>query len=54
MKKPMHPAMVQRAQMVKEAHAHLKQALPGHSKLSPRERMVAAQHHVNLRMGKAK
>ena len=50
----MHPALHQRASMVKEAHAHLKQAIPNFHKLPARQRMMAAQHHVNLRMGKAK
>jgi hypothetical protein len=50
--KPMHPVMRQRAQMVKEAHAHLGQAIPGFHQLPGRQKMMAAQHHVNLRKGK--
>ena len=50
----MHPKMQQRAQMVKEAHAHLGQAIPGFHKLPARQRMMAAQHHVNIRNGKVR
>lgn len=53
-KHDMHPTMHQRAQMVKEAHAHLGQEIAGFHQLPARQRMMAAQHHVNLRMGKAK
>lgn len=52
--KPMHPKMHQRAQMVKEAHQHLGQAIKGFHKLPAKQRMMAAQHHVNLRLGKVK
>src|SRR5689334_8551325 len=50
----MHPKMRERAQMVKEAHAHLGSAIPNFHKLPARQRMMAAQHHVNLRQGKAR
>lgn len=49
----LHPIMVHRAHMVKEAHAHLGSAIPGFHKLPGRQKMMAAQHHVNLRLGKA-
>lgn len=52
--KPMHPKMHQRAQMVKEAHAHLGSVIPGYHKLPGRQKMMAAQHHVNLRLGKGR
>lgn len=54
MKKPMHPKMVQRAQMVKEAHAHLSATVPEYKMASPRQRMMMTQHHANLRLGKIK
>jgi hypothetical protein len=50
----MHPVMKQRASMVKEAHAHLGQAIPGFHKLPAQQRMKAAQFHVNLRLGKVR
>ncbi len=50
----MHPKMQQRAQMVKEAHSHLSQAIPGFNGLPKQQRMMAVQHHVNLRQGKAR
>lgn len=50
----MHPKMQQRAQMVKEAHAHLGKAIPGFHQLAGSQKMMAAQHHVNLRLGKVK
>lgn len=50
----MHPKMQQRAQMVKEAHAHLGKAIPGFHQLPGPRKMMAAQHHVNLRLGKVK
>ncbi len=50
----MHPKMQQRAQMVKEAHAHLGKAIPGFHQLPGSQKMMAAQHHVNLRLGKVK
>jgi len=52
--RPMHPKMQQRAQMVKEAHAHLRQAIPNFNQLPGKQRMMAAQHHVNLRLGKVR
>ncbi len=51
---PTHPAMVQRARMVGEAHRHLGQAIPGFHGLPKAQKMRAVQHHVNLRLGKAK
>lgn len=53
-KKGLHPALKERASMVKEAHAHLSTALPGFRQLSVRQQMVATQHHVNLRKGTVK
>src|SRR5712691_1430985 len=53
-KRALHPALAQRARMVKEAHAHLKSAIPNYHRLPARQRMMAAQHHVNLRLGKVK
>ncbi len=50
----MHPKMQQRAQMVKEAHAHLGTAIQGFHTLPAKQRMMATQHHVNLRLGKVK
>lgn len=52
--KPMHPKMVQRSQMVAEAHQHLGQAIPGFHQLPGRQKMMAAQHYVNLRLGKVR
>lgn len=50
----MHPVMHQRARMVSEAHRHLATAIPGFNQLPGRQRMMAAQHHVNLRLGKVR
>ena len=44
------PALKQRAQMVKEAHAHLTKAIPNFSKLPATQRMAATQHHVRTRL----
>ncbi len=49
--RPLHPALAERSRMVKEAHAHLKQAIPGFHKLPPRQQLMATQHHVKLRKG---
>lgn len=53
-RRTMHPAMRQRSQMVKEAHAHLAQAIPGFHGLPKSQRMIAVQHHVNLRLGRVR
>lgn len=50
----LHPTMQRRGQMVKEAHAHLGSAIPGFSTLPSRQKMMAVQHHVNLRLGTVK
>lgn len=50
--KPLHPVLQQRALMVKQAHQHLSTAIPGFTRLPARQRMLAVQHHVNLRLGK--
>jgi hypothetical protein len=52
--KPMHPKMVQRAQLTKEAHAHLGSAIPGFHGLPKAQKMGLAQLHVNLRLGKVR
>lgn len=55
MPRPMHPKMVQRAQLVKEAHAHLSAAVPEYKMASPRQRMMLVQQHVESRFrGKPK
>lgn len=54
MPRPMHPKMVQRAQLVKEAHAHLSAAAPEYKMASPRQRMMMVQQHVSSRLGKPK
>lgn len=50
--KPMHPAMVQRAQLVKTSHAHLKATVPGFMDLPKKQRMSVVQAHVRARMPK--
>jgi hypothetical protein len=49
--KPLHPKMQERAQLVKEAHAHLAQAIPHFNQLPARQRMLATQEHVRTRKG---
>lgn len=51
-KAQMHPAMQQRAQMVKTSHAHLAATVPGFSSMPKKNRMMAVQAHVRSRMGK--
>lgn len=46
----LHPALQQRAQMVKEAHAHLSRAIPGFQQMPAATRMAATQHHVRTRL----
>lgn len=53
-KRPMHPKMLQRAQLVKEAHIHLASDVPEYKQAGPRQRMMMIQHHVNVRLGKVK
>lgn len=53
-KPTLHPVMAQRAGMVREASQHLGQAIPGFHALPKAQKMGAIQHHVNLRLGKAK
>ncbi len=50
----LHPKMQERAGMVREAHEHLRQAIPGFARLPKEQKMSAVQHHVNLRLGKVK
>ncbi len=47
----LHPKMAAHGQMVKEAHAHLRTAIPGFTKLPLRSQAVATQEHVRLRKG---
>ena len=49
--KPMHPTMRRRAQLVKEAHAHLSATVPSFSKMAGPDRMRAVQTHVRLTLG---
>lgn len=53
-KRQLPPVLQQRAQMVKEAHAHLSRAVPEYNAAPAAQRMMMTQHHVNLRMGKVK
>lgn len=48
----MHPKMKERAGMVAEAHKHLGAAIPGFHGLPGRQKMQAAQMHVDMRLGK--
>lgn len=50
----MHPVMIQRAQLIKEAHAHLAASVPEYKNAPPRQKMMMAQHHANIRLGKVK
>ncbi len=52
--KPMHPVMRQRAAMTKEAHVHLAAAVPEYHQATPRQKILMGNHHVALRLGKAK
>lgn len=49
-KKPLHPKMRERAQLVKAAHAHLGKTVPGFHQLPGREKMTAVQRHVTTRL----
>lgn len=53
-KRPLHPALAQRAAHVKAAHAHLAANMPQFQKLSPSQRMSAVQHHVRSTMSSRK
>lgn len=46
----LHPALKARAQMVKDAHAHLSKAIPGFNALPAHQRMQATQEHVRTRI----
>lgn len=46
----MHPTMQQRAQLVKEAHAHLGRTVAGFHQLLGRDKMQAVQAHVTRRL----
>lgn len=49
-KRTLHPALKQRAAMVKLAHAKLSMAVPGFRALPKTHRMSAVQQHVNRLM----
>lgn len=50
--RPMHPKMIQRAQMVHEAHQHMTATIPEYKTASPRQRMLMTQEHIRTRLGK--
>lgn len=52
--KPMHPKMIQRAAMVKDAHQHLAATVPEYHQVGSRQKFMMAQHHINVRLGKVK
>jgi hypothetical protein len=43
---PLHPALQQRAQAVKAAHAHLKANIPNFARLPGRDQIQHAQRHA--------
>ncbi len=53
-RRPMHPKMLQRAAMTKEAHVHLAVAVPEYHQATPQQKIMMGNHHVALRLGKAK
>ena len=48
----LHPKMRAHGQMVKEAHAHLKAAVPEYQQATGRQKMMMAQEHVRARKGR--
>ncbi len=46
MKRPLHPALAQRAAHVKAAHAHLSRTVPGFRQLSGREQIARTHQHA--------
>jgi hypothetical protein len=52
--RPMHPKMVQRAAMVKEAHQHLAATVPEYHQATSRQKLMMGNHHVALRLGDVK
>lgn len=50
-KRTLHPALKQRAQQVKAAHAHLAKTVPGFTHLHPHDRVRQTQQHVKRSKG---
>lgn len=49
-KKTLHPALKQRAAMVKQSHAHLIKTVPGFAKLPGHQQLKHTQAHVSKRL----
>lgn len=45
-RKPLHPALAQRAVAVKQAHAHLTKTVPGFTQLAGPARLKAVHAHI--------
>lgn len=45
-RKPLHPALAQRAVAVKQAHAHLTKTVPGFTAMKPHDRTRAVHAHI--------
>jgi len=48
----LHPALMERAKLVKAAHEHLSANIPGFKHRPMRERMAAAQAHIRSTQGR--